>query len=281
VRERRAYAARSSRQLAHSAVAEERLRIARELHDVVAHHIGVITVKAGVANHVLAVRPEEAGEALRVIESSSRTALTEMRQLLGVLRSHNGAPEPELTPYRDLSALPQLVARAAAAGVTVSLVTRRTEGLPEPVGLSAFSIVREAVTNVMKHAAPARCEVRLEADGGELRIDVTDDGRANGTAPRDRSVGTPRQRDGGTPRDRIGGIPRERDGGTPRRRPQHPLIAPQHTPTAGHGIVGMRERAALHGGECSAGPRPSGGFAVRARLPFTAPADDSSTKEPV
>jgi signal transduction histidine kinase len=220
VRERRAYAARSAQQYAARAVAEERLRIARELHDVVAHHIGVITVKAGVANHVLPVRPEEAGEALRAIETASRSALTEMRQLLGVLR--DGAEPGHPGEPAGLSALPALVERAAAAGVPVEVRASGIDGLPDGVDRSAFRIVQEAVTNVMKHAAPARCVVVLAADGDELRIDVTNDGGH--------------------------GVGRESTGG-------------------GHGLIGMRERVALYGGELHAGRRAGGGFAVRARLP--------------
>ncbi len=177
VHERRAYAVRSARQLAARAVAEERLRIARELHDVVAHSIGVITVKAGVANHVLATRPQEAGEALKVIETSSRAALAEMRHLLGVLRS--GAPEEtDLRPAPGLSSLVELVDRAKAAGVEVDARIRGVEGLPEGIDRSAYRIVQEALTNVIKHAAPARCALVVEVDGGGLLIDVTDDGRA-------------------------------------------------------------------------------------------------------
>ncbi len=230
VRERRAYAERSARQLAARAVAEERLRIARELHDVVAHHVGVIAVKAGVANHVLSRRPEEAGEALRVIETASRTALTEMRHMLGVLRSDgDDAAGPRLSPAVGLAGLPALVEHAGAAGVEVEVLRNRlsTDRLPETVDLSAYRIVQEALTNVIKHAGPTCCRVELTADEGELLIDVTDDG------PR------------------------------PGRRTSRPR-AP------GHGLLGMRERAALHGGSLIAGPRPAGGFSVRARLPYNA-----------
>jgi signal transduction histidine kinase len=179
VHERRAYAARWARQLAARAVAEERLRIARELHDVVAHSIGVIAVKAGVANHVLAVRPQEAGEALQVIETASRAALAEMRLLLGALRSGTVDETTDLRPAPGLADLDDLVERARAAGVEVDARVRGVARLPEGIDRSAYRIVQEALTNVVKHAAPARCALVVEVGGGELRITVTDDGRAN------------------------------------------------------------------------------------------------------
>ncbi|WP_436761520.1 histidine kinase [Streptosporangium sp. V21-05] len=174
VRERRAYTARAAEQLAGRAVAEERLRIARELHDVVAHGMSLIAVKAGIANHVAAVRPEEAADALRVIETTSRSALAEMRQLLGVLRSGPGA-SPGLAPSPGLAGLTALAERASMAGVRVELDVRAT-GLPEGVELSVYRIVQEALTNVVRHAAPARCRVSVEASGGEVLVEVSDDG---------------------------------------------------------------------------------------------------------
>ncbi|WP_037970283.1 sensor histidine kinase [Streptosporangium amethystogenes] len=173
-RERRAYAIRSAEQLADRAVAEERLRIARELHDVVAHSMSLIAVKAGIANHVAAARPEEAADALRVIEATSRGALTEMRRLLGVLRSDLDAP-PDLTPSPGLTDLSVLAGQAAMAGVRVELDVRAT-GLPGGVELSVYRIVQEALTNVVRHAAPARCRVSVEASAGEVRVEVADDG---------------------------------------------------------------------------------------------------------
>jgi signal transduction histidine kinase len=173
VRDRRAHAARSARQLADQAVSDERLRIARELHDVVAHSMSLIAVKAGVAVHVAETRPEEAVDALRVIETASRGSLAEMRHLLGVLRT--GDTGADLTPSPGLTDLTALADRAAMAGVHVDLHVYAGD-LPEGVALSAYRIVQEAVTNVVKHAAPARCRVRVETDGRHLRIDVTDDG---------------------------------------------------------------------------------------------------------
>ncbi|MER7542821.1 sensor histidine kinase [Spirillospora sp. NPDC127506] len=216
VRERRAQAAHSARRLADQAVSDERLRIARELHDVVAHSMSLIAVKAGVAVHVAAARPDEALDALRVIEATSRSSLSEMRHLLGVLRT-----DADLGPAPGLADLADLAERAAMAGVHVDLEVD-APNLPEGVALSVYRIVQEAVTNVVKHAAPARCRVRVRADGQRVRIDVTDDGPGARVLP----------------------------GGD------------------GHGLIGMRERVMMYGGDFTAGPRPSGGFAVSADFPY-------------
>ncbi len=172
-RVRRAYVARAQEQSAEQALAEERLRIARELHDVVAHGLTVITVTASTANHVAEDDPEEARRALRVVETTGREALAEMRHLLGVLRSPGSLPE--LGPAPDLSGLAELAERAAAAGVRVRLDVSGDDP-PEGVALSVHRIVQEAVTNVVRHAAPARCDVVVRNEGGVVRVDVTDDG---------------------------------------------------------------------------------------------------------
>jgi signal transduction histidine kinase len=169
VSERRAYAAR----LVGESLIEERLRIARDLHDVVAHSMGLIAIKAGVANHVLRTRPEEAHDALRVIETESRSALAEMRDLLGVLRTDPA----ELGPAPGVERLSGLVARV---GIHVNLDVKGADDLPQGVGLSVYRIVQEALTNVVKHAGPARCRVRVEAGGGQVRIEVTDNGAGRG-----------------------------------------------------------------------------------------------------
>ncbi|WP_218136288.1 sensor histidine kinase [Nonomuraea jiangxiensis] len=381
--ERRLRAARDAERLATQAVTEERLRIARELHDVVTHSVGLIVVKAGVANHVMATKPEEAHDALRVIETASRSALVEMRHLLGVLRSTSA---PDLIPAPGLAGLEALVERTRSAGIAVELDVRaqgadearagdrqadarrqrgdqgagndeglgqregealrprggegggfrevggegdglregdgegdglregdgggdglregdgggdglgvwerdgdrplrwqsagdglrvreggsdgavRWEGvgeaiavaggagdlpsaeggagevlreqhdaglgkaragkrlrLPDGVGLSVYRIVQEALTNVVKHAAPARCRVSVVANGREVRIEVIDDGPGRRTLP---SEGT------------------------------------------GHGLIGMRERVTMFGGTFEAGNLPGRGFRVFARLPY-------------
>ncbi|WP_285780413.1 sensor histidine kinase [Microtetraspora sp. NBRC 13810] len=221
VGERRAHTAETAERLARESVIEERLRIARELHDVVAHSMGLIAVKAGVANHVMRTRPQEAHDALRVIETASREALVEMRHLLGVLRTDPA----ELGPAPGVEGLPQLADRATQAGVAVELDVRGATGLPQGVELSVYRIVQEALTNVVKHAAPARCRVEVEADGRQVRIEVTDDGPGRRTSP---------------------------------------------AQTAGHGLIGMRERVMMYGGAFEAGPAPGTGFRVLARLPYEA-----------
>ena len=227
VRDRRAYAARSAAQQARQAVTDERLRIARELHDIVAHSMGVIAVKAAVANHVADSHPQETRDALRVIESASRNALAELRQMLGILRSDEPVG-PQLTP--DATGLADLADRAAEAGVHVELDVRGVERLPEGLRLSVFRIVQEALTNVLKHAAPARAQVTVLAGRHEVAIDVVDDG------PGQRPLG---------------------------RQPHG------HQP-AGHGLIGMRERVAAYGGSLTAEPRTGGGFSVSARMPYVA-----------
>ncbi|GAB3954734.1 hypothetical protein GCM10027614_62360 [Micromonospora vulcania] len=219
IRERRALAARQGEHLIRQAATEERLRVARELHDVVAHTLSLIVVKAAVANHVAEADPREAGAALRVIEETGRTALTDIRRVLGVLRE-----DAAYAPAPGLDELPGLAERAAIGGVDVQLDVRREEPVgpvPESVGMAAYRIVQEAVTNVVKHAAPAACWATVTVTPGEVRVEVTDDGRRGVLA--------------------LG---------------------------EGHGLTGMRERVALHGGEFRAGPRDGGGFAVTARLPY-------------
>jgi signal transduction histidine kinase len=218
-RARRQYADQLAEHRAQKAVSEERLRIAREMHDVVAHSMSVIVMKAAVANHVYDTRPEESRQALGVIESVSRAALADIQRVLGSLRS---AGEAQLAPSPGLDELPTLVENARLADVQVELDHETIPALPAAVQLSAYRIVQEALTNVIKHAsAPARCTVRITAERGELHLAVTDDG-----IPR-RPIGEP-----------------------------------------GHGLIGMRERAALHHGTLVAGRQPGGGFAVHARLPY-------------
>lgn len=226
VRERRAYAARSAERLAEQAVATERLRIARELHDVVAHNVSVIAVKSGVAAHVAKTHPAEAESALRIIESTSRSTLSEMRQLLGGLRS----PEPPaLEPVARLSDLPELADRAALAGVIVDLRVDRTR-LAEAMELSIYRLVQEAVTNVVKHAAPALCTVTIRAEPDAVYVVVTDDGPGRRSLP-------------------------EQDG-------------TRQGENVGHGLIGMRERVLAYGGRFTAGRGDGGGFEVSATFPL-------------
>lgn len=221
--EARADAEETTRQaLAREAVAGERQRIARELHDVVAHSLSVMVVQAGAARRMVDKRPERAIEALGAIETTGREALDEMRRLLGVLRT-DGDGDASLEPQPSLLRLDALV--GADGGVPVEVVVDgEPSPLPAAVDLQAYRIVQEALTNVRKHAGPAHAtvHVRYGADAVEVRVD--DDGRGASAAGA------------------AGG--------------------------AGHGLVGMRERAALCGGELRAGPRPGGGWSVTARLPL-------------
>jgi signal transduction histidine kinase len=181
VRQQRAYGEGLRRQAEHRVeerITEERLRIARELHDIVAHSMSLIAVQAGVARYVGDAEPEGVARALGSIEATSRSALDEMRRLLGVLRATDGSQQaPELAPMPRLADLEQLATATTEAGVAVRL---RNDGeppeLPPGVELAAYRIVQEALTNVLKHAAARRAEVLTAYRDGRLRIEVTDDG---------------------------------------------------------------------------------------------------------
>ena len=175
--ERTAELEQAREELARRAVAEERLRLARELHDVVAHAMSVIAVQSGVGAHVADSRPEEVGKALAAIEATSRSALIELRRLLGVLRQ-DGEPQASLTPAPGLANLEGLLAEVAKAGLAVRL---RVEGAPVPLpaglDLSAYRILQEALTNVVKHAGPAHAQVTIRYRDHEVAVQVIDDGR--------------------------------------------------------------------------------------------------------
>ncbi|MFG1928475.1 sensor histidine kinase [Cryptosporangium sp. NPDC048952] len=182
MRERRAAAAESRRRDAEQALAEERLQIARELHDVVAHSMSLIAVQAGVANHVVTQRPEAARDALRVIESTSRGALTDIRRLLGVLRT----PDAEFAPTPGFESLPALVEQSVAGGVRVSSDVRvDPRSYSDALQLAAYRVVQEGLTNVVKHAGPTACRVELSEAGGVLRILVEDEGPTSPQPPPD------------------------------------------------------------------------------------------------
>lgn len=207
---------------AQQAVQEERVRIARELHDVVAHSVSVMVVQAGAGRRVLDRNPEQAAEALAVVESTGRNALDELRRLLGVLRHEDGAPT--VVPQPTAGDLNALVEQWRDAGMDVDLEAEdEPSELPAGVGLTVYRIVQEALTNVMKHAGPARVHVSVRYDD-DVHIEVTDDGR--------------------------GGRPHDAD-----------------VPSSGQGLIGMRERVELFGGTLSIGPRPGGGYRVRATIP--------------
>ncbi len=280
MRQRRAYATDLQQQAASQAVAEERLRIARELHDVVAHSMSVIAVQAGFGRYVIDDQPAKAREALGAIQATSRDALDEMRRMLSVLRqpeprqagsgtgpsrpygltemmaepgggatAAGGASSPPadggtdaqrppaapLRPAPGLADLERLITRVSHAGVHVDLqVSGDRRPVQAGVDLSAFRIVQEALTNVVKHAATPDCRVMLDYGEDELSIEIVDEGR--GCALPVGASGAP--------------------GSGPAAVP------------SGHGVIGMGERAHLCGGQFSAGPLPGRGFRVAATLPL-------------
>ncbi|MFK3730157.1 sensor histidine kinase [Streptomyces sp. NPDC088090] len=236
LRERRRHARELRSREAAEAVTAERLRIARELHDMVAHSIGVITIQAGVGRRVAGARPEEARRALGAIESTGKDTLAGLRRMLVALRADDPEAAPR-EPAPGLADLDRLVAATAGAGVRVGLERRGTSrGLPPDVDLAAYRIVQEGITNVVRHAHTDACRVVVDLSGDAVSVEITDDG-----------PGLP---------DRTGGRGEGGRGDGPRGS------------GAGYGITGMRERAALLRGQFTAGPRPGGGFRVAARLPL-------------
>jgi signal transduction histidine kinase len=236
-RQRAAELEAAREELARRAVTEERLRIARELHDVVAHSMSIIAVQSGVGVHVLDSRPDEARKALVAVEATSRQALVEMRRLLGVLRQ-GAEPRGSLAPAPGLADVESLAAEVAGAGVRVEVRIEGTPAeLPAGLDLSAYRIVQEALTNVVRHAGPATARVAVRYAPDQVAVEVVDDGRGMDKGSESASG---RQLEDS---DRSGR-------------------------SAGHGIAGMRERAALYGGVLEAGPLPGGGFRVAASLPL-------------
>jgi signal transduction histidine kinase len=248
--ERAALLEREREAATRAAVADERSRIARELHDVVSHHVSVMTIQAGAAGRVLDDRPDLARGAIGAIEASGREAMAELRHLLGVLAEPPAAPvspagpgaivrpdsgagdagaaaDPAPVPLRPQPGLDQLDALVAAVRAAGQPVTTRTRvpTLSGGVDLAAYRVVQEALTNALRYAPGARTEVVVDRDGDTLLIEVTDDG-VHGDAPR------------------------------------HPA------PGAGTGLIGLAERLGLYHGTLEAGRRVGGGFRVRARIPL-------------
>jgi signal transduction histidine kinase len=219
---------------------EERLRIARELHDVVAHTMATINVQAGVAAHVLSTRPEAVADSLQAIKAASKEGLRELRAILNVLRQADDADPTQPAP--GTAQLETLITGARRAGLDTTLtVTGEPVPLPAAVDLAAYRIVQESLTNAIRHAGPATAAVSLGYGHDELRIDVTDTGHGPATGQDNQGAGE----------------------------------------NGGHGLAGMRERAATVGGALEAGPGPAGGFRVAARLPLNGTyATDQEEKRP-
>ncbi|MFI8369447.1 sensor histidine kinase [Streptomyces sp. NPDC085466] len=220
------------------AVAHERARIARELHDVVTHNVSVMIIQAGAARTVMKTSPEQAGEALLAVEASGRSAMTELRHVMGLLTmagegegrdadaDPDGAPEEDLAPQPGLGQLDALVGRVRDAGLPVALtVTGAPRELPSGIGLAAYRVVQEALTNAVKHAAGATAAVTVAYGPDLLRVEVTDTGGRPGPGA-------------------AGGN--------------------------GRGLIGLRERLAVYGGTLAAGARPAGGYRVEALIPLEA-----------
>jgi signal transduction histidine kinase len=217
---RAAFAEREREAAARVAVAEERARIARELHDIVAHAMSMIVLQVGAVRHKLPQAPAEDREALGRVEQAGRTALGEMRRLLGAMR--NEGDGVELGPQPGLDALDSLVENVTRAGLPVRLqVHGEAVPLPRAIDLSAYRIVQEGLTNALKHAHASHADVTVRYRPDELELEVADDGKG-----------------------------------------------PAMTNGHGHGLVGIRERVNIYGGEMKAGAAPTGGFALSARLPI-------------
>ncbi len=213
--------ARRREEEAQRAVEEERSRIARELHDVVAHSVSVMTVQASAVRRLLKPEQEREREALTVVEETGRQALTEMRRLIGIMRT--AGESAALAPQPGMKTLDRLVEQMREAGMPVELTVQGEPfDLPPGIDLSAYRIVQEALTNALKHAGPARAWVAVRYGDGEVEVDVENDGRSNGDGE-----------------------------------------------SGGLGLVGMRERVAMCGGELRAGPREGGGYRISATLPVT------------
>ncbi|MET8540448.1 histidine kinase [Kitasatospora sp. NPDC004799] len=232
VHQGRAHAEALRGRAAEQAITAERLRIARELHDMVAHNIGIVAIQAGMGSRVMDTQPAETRAALEAIEATSRETLAGLRRMLGALRQGEGESAP-LDVVPGLGELDRLVERAAGAGVRVAVTRRGTaRPLPPEVDLAAYRIVQEAVTNTVKHSGTRDCRVTVAYGPKELAVTVADPGAGAAAGPRSHGAGT----------------------GT------------------GYGLAGLRERVALLDGEFTAGPRPGGGFLVAARLPLPEPA---------
>ncbi len=225
VEERATLLEREREARAREAVADERARIARELHDIVGHALNLVVIQAGGAQRAIESKPDLVRESLASIESTGRQALVDMERMLGILRGVDEQGEA-LSPQPGIDQVDSLAARVSEAGLPVEV---SVDGIPTPlppsIDLSAYRIIQEALTNALKHAGPAHASVTIRHGPDSLELEITDDGA---------------------------GLSGERAGDDEGAR----------------GLIGMRERVALFGGELSVGPMPEGGFRVHARLPL-------------
>jgi signal transduction histidine kinase len=239
VQARAAFAEQTREQEARRRVAEERMRIARDLHDVVAHHLTLANAQAGTAAHLARTRPELAREILAELTATTSAALRELKATVGLLRQPDD-PDAPLHPAPGLAQLPELTASFAATGLDVVVAT---DGTPQPidagVDLTAFRIIQEALTNVAKHATTSTARVDLTYHGDQLTLTVTND--SDNGAPALENPAPP--------------IPT-------------PTTSAPTTPSTGFGLIGMRERADSVGGRLHTRQRPEGGFEVTADLPL-------------
>ena len=281
VGQRRSYAARLQQQAMDNAITVERLRIARELHDVVAHSMTVVAVQAGFGEYVFERQPGEARAALAAIQTVTSEALADTQRMLGALRQAGGvmageaAPGPAgravgppvpapaaapLAPAPGLADLDRLVAGTAGAGVRVEVLrTGQARAIPAGIDLSAFRIVQEALTNVVKHSGADRCLVQIAYGTGQLCVEVSDPGQRPVPGP----AGVARAPAGVARAPAMAGVPAGAVA-----MPGRPGARAGLARGAGHGIAGMRERVSLCGGEFAAGPLPGQGFRVTARFPL-------------
>lgn len=237
---------------ARRAVIAERVRIARELHDVVAHHVSVMGVQAGAARRVLDRDPALAERTLSSIETSGRSAVEEMHRLLGVLREGEPGDDEaaDRSPAPGLDQLDALIAQTRDAGVATTLtVVGEPRGVPLSISISLYRIAQEALTNTVRHAGASRVDVRLRYLDTSVEVEIVDDGRGRPTTGHLSGAG---------PGNLSGAGLARRNG-----------VANGNGLTSGSGMghIGMRERIAMHDGQLEVGPRPDGGYRVRARFP--------------
>ncbi|MGA5406900.1 sensor histidine kinase [Streptomyces lavendulocolor] len=225
-----------------TAVDAERARIAAELHDIVSHNVSLMVVQAGAAREVLATMPEEAAAAMSAVEAAGRNTMTELRHLLGLLApAQNGDDEPyrvDLSPQPSLSRLSPLIDRIAFAGLPVEMrISGEPRPLPTGIDVTAYRIIQEALTNALKHGEGTKAEVTVRYADHYLRVEVLNSGPSilSGSQPTRREP-----------------VPRQAEG-------------------TGRGLLGLRERVALYGGDLDARRRLGGGYRVRARIPLDRP----------